>query len=298
MNKQTILGVLLILISAICFGTMPLFAYKLSLEGVNSPSLVFYRVVFALPFLAVLAKRGGGQLQVDRQTLFKILMLGLPAALTPLFLYSAYRFMATGVVTTVHFSYPVLVVLAGWLFLKTKPSVLTVISLFLTSVGLMLIVDFKNTLGLMDLTGFVLAFASAITFGYYVLYLDFSSLSSMESNKLQFYMCLITSVFILVYCMLTGQFTYPTTIYGWIITIGFSMLITFGAAIPFQLGVRMIGPQNASILSTAEPITSVIIGVMMLNEHIRWIQGVAIGLILISTILVAFSAGRESKAVN
>ena len=115
----------------------------------------------------------------------------------------------------------------------------------------------------------------------------------MGSNKLQYYMCLIAGVIVLAYCLLTGKFTSPKSLFGWILTLTFSIVITFGGAIPFQYGVRMIGPQNASILSTAEPITSLVIGMLLLNEHINFLQGIAVGLILVSTVLVVISAGWE-----
>ncbi len=297
MKKQSIAGVLLILLSAIIFGSMPLFAHHLNQEGVNSPSLVFYRAGMALPFLGMLVKSKSEKLSVEAHSLKKILLLGLAGTLTPLLLYSAYQFMPTGIVTTVHFSYPVFVVLAGWIFFKKKPSLLLMISLALATLSLFFLLDIKNPTGHLGSTGFLLAFMSVVTYAFYTLYLDVSKLTAMDSNKLQFYMCLITVVFIVVYWLLTGKFSSPKSLFGWILTFIFSMVITFGGAIPFQLGVRMIGPQNSSILSTAEPITSLVIGVLMLNENIRWIQGVAIVLILVSTIIVAISAGGRRETV-
>jgi drug/metabolite transporter (DMT)-like permease len=36
----------------------------------------------------------------------------------------------------------------------------------------------------------------------------------------------------------------------------------------FQIGVALIGPQKTSILSTFEPVTSIIIGALLFNELI------------------------------
>ena len=65
-----------------------------------------------------------------------------------------------------------------------------------------------------------------------------------------------------------------------------SLSVGFGTSL-FQFGIKTVGPESTSILSTFEPITSVIIGVLILNEifGIKTIIGSA--LILIAVILIS-----------
>ena len=54
----------------------------------------------------------------------------------------------------------------------------------------------------------------------------------------------------------------------------------------FQKGTILIGPQKASLLSTFEPLTSVIIGVTVFNEKLGLSSIIGIIFILISVVLL------------
>ena len=69
MNRLTIKGYFCIIASAVIFGCMPLGVKLIYAEGVNSLSMVLLRNFLPLPFLALLAVRGGGSLKLPKGAL-------------------------------------------------------------------------------------------------------------------------------------------------------------------------------------------------------------------------------------
>jgi drug/metabolite transporter (DMT)-like permease len=60
-----------------------------------------------------------------------------------------------------------------------------------------------------------------------------------------------------------------------------------GAVVLFQNGAFLIGGQKASILSTVEPITSLIIGFAFLNEHVGLLSVIGSVLIISASVLIS-----------
>ena len=107
------LGYLCVILSAVIFGCMPLGANFLYAQGVTPMSLVFLRNLLSLPVLALLCQKQGG-LRISRGALLETSLTGFfGCCITPILLFSSYRYLASGMATVFHFAYPVIVVLGG-----------------------------------------------------------------------------------------------------------------------------------------------------------------------------------------
>jgi len=67
------------------------------------------------------------------------------------------------------------------------------------------------------------------------------------------------------------------------------------AVMLFQIGVGIIGSQKSGILSTFEPITSSVIGILVFNEPFGIKSAVGTVLILLSVVLLE-SSGKSKQA--
>ena len=114
--------------------------------------------------------------------------------------------------------------------------------------------------------GMALSFLSGVTYAFYTIYLEKSGLQKMENLKLIFYMNTVAAAMILVMALLTAQFTLRLTPLAWGTAVFFATATSLIGVLGYQIGVKCIGPQNAAILSTFEPITSVIVGVLVYRE--------------------------------
>lgn len=86
--------------------------------------------------------------------------------------------------------------------------------------------------------------------------------------------------------------TFPRSIDGWAALLAIALISTVLAILAFFAGMTRLGPTNAALLSTVEPIVSVLLGALILSEILtapRILGGV---LILGAVILLTRGAVR------
>ena len=277
-------GFAAVMVSAVFFGLIPLFVRSVIAGGGNSFSAVFYRFFLSLVPLYIYLKVKKVPLKITKNELKHILLITVCGyGGTAVLLFTSYNYIPSGMATTVHFVYPVFVILGSILFLKEKVRPLKLLCVALCMVGILL---FYNGDGTMDPVGIFFAFASGITYAFYIIYLDQSILAEMDTMKLIFYMNSVASLLVLAGVCTSGMFVWKMGIVTW----GILLLLAMGAAFIgvcfFQKGVHVVGPQNAAILSTFEPITSLLVGAAVYHE--TFTAGGMLGclLILFSVVIV------------
>ena len=263
MNTRT-KGLLATMISAVFFGFIPLFVKTICAGGGNSVSAAFYRFFLSVPILYIYLKAQGISMRVTRTEFAKIALITIFGyGGTAVLLFSSYNFIPSGMSTTIHFMYPVFTILGCMIFFKEKVSPLKLLCVALCFGGILL---FYNGESGGSVLGMALSFLSGVTYAFYTLYLEKSGLQKMENLKLIFYMNTVAAAMILVMALLTAQFTLRLTPLAWGTAVFFATATSLIGVLGYQIGVKCIGPQNAAILSTFEPITSVIVGVLVYRE--------------------------------
>ena len=246
------LGYLCVILSAVVFGCMPLGANFLYAQGVTPMSLVFLRNLLSLPVLSLLCQKQGG-LRISRGALLETSLTGFfGCCITPILLFSSYRYLASGMATVFHFAYPVIVVLGG-LVLRERVQKKALFCAVLCSLGILLLIDPS---GAVDPLGVALALTSGVTYAVYILLLAHFRHREVTGFRMTFYMALISAVCMFFLCLFSHQLCLPQTLAGWLAALAFSLMICIGAVVLFQKGTFLIGAQRAAILSTFEPITS------------------------------------------
>ena len=111
----------------------------------------------------------------------------------------------------------------------------------------------------------------------------------MDPFKCTLYISLFNIAGLFVLGKVTGQLTFSLTPIAWGLTILISFLTSiFGNAF-LQLGVKYCGATTASILCTFEPITSVILGIIFLNESLTIFKLIGCGLIVLAVLLLSLN---------
>lgn len=263
MNTRT-KGLLATMISAVFFGFIPLFVKTICAGGGNSVSAAFYRFFLSVPILYIYLKAQGISMRITRTEFAKIALITIFGyGGTAVLLFSSYNFIPSGMSTTIHFMYPVFTILGCMIFFKEKVSPLKLMCVALCFGGILL---FYNGESGGSVLGMALSFLSGVTYAFYTIYLEKSGLQKMENLKLIFYMNTVAAAMILVMALLTAQFTLRLTPLAWGTAVFFATATSLIGVLGYQIGVKCIGPQNAAILSTFEPITSVIVGVLVYRE--------------------------------
>jgi len=282
---KTLKGYLFAILSAVIYGLMPLMASHIYADGVNAMTLVLLRNLLALPVLAVLAFCQQKTLKVPAKALGGMAFLAaFGCCITPVLLFSSYHYIPSGTATTIHFVYPAIVVLIGIVFLKKKAQLGTVLSLVLCVGGICL---FYKPGADFHWGGAGLALLSGVTFAIYVAMLPVLRQEQVKGFLFTFYIALCSTVMMGIACVASGNLALPQSIAGWAWCLLFALGVTAGAVVLFQQGTFLIGPERASILSTFEPITSVVVGVVFMEEVIGLRDYVGIALVLAASVLIA-----------
>lgn len=261
---QKLKGYSFIILSAVIFGLMPMMAKFIYNDGVNAISLVFFRNVFAMPFLAILALLTKKTLKIPMKTVPIISIISIMGCcLTPLFLFLSYNYMPSGAATVLHFIYPAAVVVIGIIFMKKKADAVNIISVILCIIGLSFFNTSKESV---DFKGVFFALTSGITYAVYIVLISKFDHKDISGFLFSFYIAFISSIVMLIICIASGSLIFPSNLGTWLLTIFFALILNVGAVVLFQQGTFIIGGERASILSTLEPITSVIAGIFVFNE--------------------------------
>lgn len=292
-NKKLLIGYIMVIVSAFLFGCMPLITKHIYNQGILRESVVLLRNLLALPALGILAWLQSKSFKIPVKAMPAISVIALMGCcVTPLLLYASYEHIASGTATVFHFVYPAVVVLIGMLFLKKKINLGTGLAVLLCVVGIALFYNPKEPL---NWTGCILALISGVTYAVYVVMLSVFKYKEVSGFKLSFYISLVCTVVMLAVCLLTNKLTLPTNLTGWLLCIALALVINVGAVVLFQRGTFIIGGERASILSTVEPLTGVVVGYLAFGEPISFMTGIGSALVIAASILIAVFDGKKSK---
>lgn len=292
-QKNLIKGYIFVILSAVIFGLMPLMAKFIYAEGVNPPTLVFLRNAISVPLLAVITLFAGNSIKIKAAALPMVSVIAIMGCcITPLLLFSSYNHIPSGTATVFHFIYPAVVVIGEFIFLKNKIKYGHIISVVICVIGIAL---FYNPNSEINFTGGFYALLSGITYAVYVICLSSFKHKEIPGFTFSFYVALICAAAMFCVCIFTNQLSLPKSALGWLLSLVFAICINVGAVVLFQKGTFLIGGGRASILSTFEPITSILAGVLIFNEDIGIFTAVGTVLVVASSVLIALCDIRDSK---
>ena len=288
-------GIVLTMLSSITFG----FAFTLGpmtygAGGSNPVTLTFLRNFLSLPFLLLIVLFLKIDLKVTKSQLKNLIILGFVGnAITTLMLNIAFAHVDVGIVTPIHFTYPVFVTLGCVLFFNEKLSKQKIIALVIAMCGIgCFFIQSLNSASFSSSTllGLILAVASGAFYAFYIIFMDKSGLKGESPFKITFYVAIASSIGMFFYGISTNELVLSSlTTKSWIISSVFAFLCTVVALSLLQVGIKYIGASEAAVISTFEPITSVIFGVLLLGEKVTPLKIIACILIFAGVLILSFA---------
>lgn len=285
-------GMILTIISGILFGTMPLMTKAAYSMGSNAFTVSFGRFVTGAFFSGLYVLfRYGTVFSISRRQLGKIAFLAVFFSALPCILYASYNYIDSGLATTLHFTYPVVVTLISALIFKTKIGKTNIICVALCMAGVLLM---YNAQGAGNSTGMVLALLSGLVYSIYIVGLEHSGLKELPVLLVVFWLLLFCTIWLLLFNIPTHFLVLNIGWKVWIPYTGLGLVASVVGVSFFQMGVARCGAIRTSLFSTVEPITSVIIGVIAFGETLGLRNLVGIICILGAvSFLVISRAGSE-----
>ena len=294
MNKKLI-GTACAIGAAVCYGTNPLGALNLYAEGMNTPSVLFYRFGLAWLIIAAVMLFRRESLRVDRREFLTLSALGLLFIGSSLTLYLSFRLMPAGVASTILFTYPVMTAAIMALFFREKITLSTVSSIVLAMAGVLLLYWGDGT-GALHLGGVILVLVSALTYALYIIVVDKSPLQ-MSSFKINFYVLLYCAAGMALFALLSGQpLMLPPTPMAWLWVSWLAIVPAIMALVMMVYAAKYIGSTPTAILGALEPTTAVLIGVLVFAEPFTLRLLLGILLVLASVSIVVLAKSRRPSA--
>ena len=287
-------GVLFSVLSAVIFGTSPIFFKTIVATGINTTTQVVLRSIVTMVIAGIFAVVKKQPILLKGRLLVDALMaFVLGQGLTAILLNSSYAYLPAGMSTSLHFVYPSVVMLACVLLFREKINLPKLIALLLSICAIVLM---TNTSAHGQIIGVILAVGSGCSYAFYILYLERTPLRDIPVWTFAFW----SSLGCLIAAAGLGISTNTLDVSGATVK-GISLLMLMVplqsvlAVRLFQLGVRYSGSTAASLLSTMEPVTSTILGMLILNEAMDARKLVGCAAIVLSVILVVFGTQRGEK---
>ena len=292
--SKTTTGILLTALSALLYGTLPVFANLSYAAGNNAETFNFYKSAWAIPVLAVLVLLRKKPLRLPRRlTLWAVLAGVLGKGITSLFLFLSYNYVNGGVATTLHFMYPLFAALIGWIFFRERIPLYKWLTLLISTLAIALFVESDGNGG--SLPGVSYALASALVYAVFITVIDKSGLAQADPFVFALYLACSGAVFSLLFGLGTGTLNLAISLRANFFSACAAVVTSALAIACFQCGIRLLGGANAAFFSMLAPVGSCVLGYLFLQETIAGRAMVGIALIL-GAELVMICLDRRTEA--
>lgn len=289
----------MVLVSATAFGTLAIFGKLAYAQGLGTEQTLAFRFVIAavgMWMLALLLRQSPWKF--DRKRLLALLALGaIVYTGQSLTYFIALRSLPASLCVLIAYIYPSLVVLAGWLFLRRQISIWVGVALVASFLGVALLVG-----GAKFQVAWALAFAvtSPMIYTAYILIGErvMSGVPAVGASAA------IMSGTAIAFCSLAGvegQLRLPQTATAWAVAVGIAVFPTMIAISFFMAGLPRVGASRAALLSTWEPVVTVMLAVLFLGDRFSIVQAAGGVLVIVAVIVVQGAHARapvEPRAVT
>lgn len=289
LSRNALIGYPAGIVTGITYGLNPLFAKPLMNNGASTEAILFFRYGIAVVLLGAFLLLKKESFRINLRQAGVLLGLGLLYTASSAFLFEAYKYIASGLATTLVFLFPVMVAII-MVFLKVVPSWPVWLSIAATFAGVMIMTGGTGTEAI-NPTGIWFSIASAFVYALFIVIINRSkAISSIPNSLLTFYALSVGTVFFLTRCGLSGAELLTGLDGGmaWANLLGLAILPTIVSTASLAIATRNIGATKASVLGVFEPITAILVGTLVFGEELtpNIIAGILISIVAVSFMIM------------
>jgi drug/metabolite transporter (DMT)-like permease len=289
---NTYKGIIYALLSSAAFGIMPILASIAYADGSNSTTLLIGRFSISALILFLYLKCSHIDIALQKGQMVLLVFTGMIGyMITAQTLFMSYNYLGAGLATTLHFIYPVVVCIISFVFFKNKISTQKIISLFFAALGVYALIAFKDHT--IHLWGIGLALFSGVAYGLTMIAMSVPSIRSLDNRITTMYICLGSTLGTVLYGICNKSIVCHFNFKIIACCLGIAIVSTILSIILLLKAIRIIGVSSSAILGTFEPVVSVFLGVLFLDEQLTFSLITGSALIIISAIILA----KEKRSV-
>jgi drug/metabolite transporter (DMT)-like permease len=287
-----LVGIVLVVLSAATFATLAIFGRYALADGMDAFTILFLRFsLAAIPMLALLIIR---REQLPRgPVLLKLIGMGAVGYVGQTSAYlTALKYASAGLVALLLYLYPVFVALLAVLVLREPFTGAKGLALGLALVGTAFTVGSLEGQAL----GILLAIAAAVVYSVYIIVGTSvtKQVSAVRSSAVIFAAAGMSAGALMI---VNGPHL-PSTSSGWSAIASIVVISTMVPVMTFLAGLERIGPTNAAMFSTLEPVVTVLLARWWLNETLTPLTLLGGGLILTAVLLLTRSELRCAQPIG
>lgn len=280
------------IVSSAAFGLIPLFTLPLMKLGVSGATALFYRFAIATVVLGIVLAMRGERFRARGIDLCKLAGMSFMYTMAALLFFWGFKHMPSGVVATIQFTYPVMVMLIMTVFYHERFSWITATSIALAIAGVYLLSgggdgdgDGGANIG-MSLLALSLLLLSALCNAVYITAIYAARIPNMSGLVMTFYVLAFGAVISGGNSLLSGTFQPLHSWWELLLATLLAVVTAVVSNLTLILAIQRIGSTLTSILGVMEPVTAVAVGILVFNEPFSLSLVAGVALIAASVVLV------------
>lgn len=293
MKNTKLTGSLCIVGTTICYGLIPSFSFMAFETGVLSETLLFNKFFYAaiLMWLYILMKRM--PFRLTKQMIKPMLAVVISYAGIATTLYLSFEYISGSLATIISFTFPAMVIAVEMLRGREKVSAVKILAVLISLAGLCLIVWSPGIE--VKVLGVIFALLCAVCYTVYTIGLSSEKLDHVHSIVTAGYVLLTSTVINFFRCLVSGAPLFTENMTQLLYMLILAVVCAFAAILLFCLGVRLIGPSNASIINTFEPVFACIFGYLLVGDLITRSM-MAGGALVVAAVLLTNLPDKKSHS--
>ncbi|MFW5790881.1 MAG: DMT family transporter [Bacillota bacterium] len=277
-------GILVTAMSAAGFGAMPVIAQFAYSYGSNVTTLLFLRFTIASLIFFLILKLSNNPYNISKEDTIRLILLGAAGygLLSSLYFFGV-SLIPASLSGFLLYSYPAIVTVLAFLGREEPLYRENFISLIITIVGLGMVLGPVFTS--INLLGVASILAAAFVYSLYILASN-RVLKRVNWLSGSTVVTISAAFFFLITGSLRGNLYLNNISLEIILSgIGLAVFSTIVAVAGFYLGISLIGPSRASIVSSVEPLVTVMLSALFFAERLTFTQFLG-GLLIILSIII------------
>ena len=293
-SENFIKGIIICLLGAVCFSSKAIFvkvAYRDT--PVDAVTLLALRMILSLPFFIISAAISSGRTDNVKFTFKQWMGVALVGCLgyyiSSLLDFLGLQFISAGIERLVLFIYPTLVLLISAFYFHVKIKKQQWLALIITYVGLFIAFwgEVNTTVNINDFyKGTILIFICAITYALYIVGSG-QLIPAIGASKFNSYAMSFAGIAVLMHFSIANSNSLlhlPMMVY--VYSFLMALLATVVPSYLVAEGIKRIGSDNAAIVGSVGPISTILQAYFILDEPIRAFQVVGTIFILIGILMI------------
>lgn len=272
-------GYLFAILSAVSYGTNPIFALPLYHDGmdVSTVLLMRYAIGTLVMFLMVFV-HNRKSLVIGGKDLGGLSIMGVLMVLSSITLFASYDYLSAGIASTLLFFYPVMVSLIMAFLYKERLGWRKITCLIIAFIGVATLSKGDDGTGI-SWWGFTLVMLSSFSYSLYLVYINRGPMKHLSSSVVTFYVMAVGFMVLIANSALAGGLHFPQHAWSWLNILGLGIFPTLVSLWSTSQAISLIGSTQTAIFGAMEPLTAVVLGILILGETLTLMP--AIGMVLI-----------------